>query len=763
MPARCGFHKIKDRKGDGFMKRNVEEILAQMTLEEKAALCSGQDFWHITGVPRLGIAPAMVSDGPHGLRKQDETADHLGVNDSIKAVCFPAGCATACSFDQDLIYNLGKTLGKECRAEHVSILLGPAMNIKRSPLCGRNFEYYSEDPYLAGKMASSFIQGVQSEGVGTSPKHFAANNQEYRRMSISSNLSERTLREIYLAGFETAVKEAAPWSIMCSYNRINGVYASENPKLLTDILRKEWGFDGFVMSDWGAVNEKIKAVKAGLELEMPGPCEDSVQQVMEAVKNGTLGEETLNEAVRRILKILLKETPDAQDVVFDREQDHALAAHMEAECAVLLKNNGVLPLAGDSRIVYIGEFAQKPRYQGGGSSHINATRVTSAAEIAPAQTTYVKGFAVEQDAPVQQEIEKAVKAAEEAAAAVIFAGLPDSFECEGYDRSHMRLPQCQNELIEQVAKVQPNTIVVLHVGSPVEMPWVNDVAAVLCMYLGGEGVGEATHALLYGEKNPCGRLAESWPILLEHNPSFLNFPGDEDGVDYAEGVFVGYRYYDKKKLPVQFAFGAGESYTTFAYQNAFVEQKDGVITAKIEVTNTGDRFGKEVVQLYVADKTGEACRPERELKGFVKLALAPGETKCAEFTLTQRDLSFYSESLGDWFAPGGEYEICFAHSSRDIRAVKSLVFEANQQIPLTLHRNTTVGALLKHPKTAAVLQPILPKEQEEGSEVSKEAITAEMIRHMFLNSPLRALGGYLNYTPEQMDALVRKLEQALKE
>ena len=410
MPARCGFHKIKDRKEDEFVKRNVEEILAQMTLKEKAALCSGQDFWHITGVPRLGIAPAMVSDGPHGLRKQDEAADHLGVNDSIKAVCFPAGCATACSFDQDLIYNLGKTLGKECRAEHVSILLGPAMNIKRSPLCGRNFEYYSEDPYLAGKMASSFIQGVQSEGVGTSPKHFAANNQEYRRMSSSSNLSERTLREIYLAGFETAVKEAAPWSIMCSYNRINGVYASENPKLLTDILRKEWGFDGFVMSDWGAVNEKIKEVKAGLELEMPGPCEDSVQQVMEAVKNGTLGEETLNEAVRRILKILLKETPDAQDVVFDREQDHALAAHMEAECAVLLKNNGVLPLARDSRIVYIGEFAQKPRYQGGGSSHINATRVTSAAEIAPAQTTYVKGFEVEQDAPVQQEIEKAVKA-----------------------------------------------------------------------------------------------------------------------------------------------------------------------------------------------------------------------------------------------------------------------------------------------------------------------------------------------------------------
>lgn len=745
------------------MNEKVQDIIQKMTLEEKAALCSGKDFWHITGVPRLGVEPAMVSDGPHGLRKQDETADHLGVNESIKAVCFPAGCATACSFDQDLMYKMGKALGQECRAENVSVLLGPAMNIKRSPLCGRNFEYYSEDPYLAGKIASSFIQGVQSQGVGTSPKHFAANNQEYRRMSSSSNMSERTLREIYLAGFETAVKEAAPWTMMCSYNRINGVYASENPKLLTDILRKEWGFEGFVMSDWGAVNEKIEAIKAGLELEMPGPCEDSVCQVVEAVKSGALSEETLNEAVRRILEILLKEKADASNAVFDREADHHLAAEIEAECAVLMKNNGLLPLSKEQNIVYMGGFAKKPRYQGGGSSHINATRVIGAAEMAGAHTTYVKGFDVEQDELVESEIAQAVNAAKAADTAVIFAGLPDSFECEGYDRSHMRLPKCQDELIARVANVQPNTVVVLHVGSPVEMPWVNDVAAVLCMYLGGEGVGEATHALLYGEKNPCGRLAESWPLALEHNPSFLNFPGNEDGVHYAEGVFVGYRYYDKKKLPVQFAFGAGESYTTFSYQNPVVEVKEGVITAKVEVTNTGSRFGKEVVQLYVADKTGTENRPERELKGFAKLALLPGETKCAEFTLTQRDLSFYSEALGDWFAPGGEYEICFAHSSRDIRQVKIFAFETNQQLPLTLHRNTTVGALLKHPKTAAVLQPILPEQKEEGGEASKEAITAEMIRQMFINSPLRTLRGYLNYSKEQMDDLMAKLEQALKQ
>ena len=745
------------------MNEKVQDIIQKMTLEEKAALCSGKDFWHITGVPRLGVEPAMVSDGPHGLRKQDETADHLGVNESIKAVCFPAGCATACSFDQDLMYKMGKALGQECRAENVSVLLGPAMNIKRSPLCGRNFEYYSEDPYLAGKIASSFIQGVQSQGVGTSPKHFAANNQEYRRMSSSSNMSERTLREIYLAGFETAVKEAAPWTMMCSYNRINGVYASENPKLLTDILRKEWGFEGFVMSDWGAVNEKIEAIKAGLEMEMPGPCEDSVRQVVEAVNSGALSEETLNEAVRRILEILLKEKADASNAVFDREADHHLAAEIEAECAVLMKNNGLLPLSKEQNIVYMGGFAKKPRYQGGGSYHINATRVIGAAEMAGAHTTYVKGFDVEQDELVESEIAQAVNAAKAADIAVIFAGLPDSFECEGYDRSHMRLPKCQDELIARVANVQPNTVVVLHVGSPVEMPWVNDVAAVLCMYLGGEGVGEATHALLYGEKNPCGRLAESWPLALEHNPSFLNFPGNEDGVHYAEGVFVGYRYYDKKKLPVQFAFGAGESYTTFSYQNPVVEVKEGVITAKVEVTNTGSRFGKEVVQLYVADKTETENRPERELKGFAKLALLPGETKCAEFTLTQRDLSFYSEALGDWFARGGEYEICFAHSSRDIRQVKTFAFETNQQLPLTLHRNTTVGALLKHPKTAAVLQPILPEQKEEGGEASKEAITAEMIRQMFINSPLRTLRGYLNYSKEQMDDLMAKLEQALKQ
>ena len=545
------------------MSRNLKELIRQMTLEEKAGLCSGADFWNTMGIERLGIPSAMMTDGPHGLRKQEGAADHLGLNKSVNAVCFPAACATASSFDVELMERMGQILGDECQAENVSMLLGPAVNIKRSPLCGRNFEYMSEDPYLTGKMASAYIRGVQSKGIGTSMKHFAVNNQETDRMQISSEVSERAFREIYLPAFEEAVKKAQPKTVMCSYNKINGVFSSENKKLLTDILRDEWGFEGYVVSDWGAVNDRVKGLKAGLDLEMPGSEGYNTRKIIRAVENGELEEEILDRTVERILKVVFSYADNRKaETVFDREKDHKAAADIETECAVLLENKGALPLRKEQKIVYIGEFAKKPRYQGGGSSHINTDSVVSALETAVRKgraVEYVKGFSSERDEMTEEELKQACEAAAGADAVVIFAGLPDSFESEGYDRTSMELPKCQNRLIEVVAEIQKNVVVVLHNGSPVETPWAESVNAILEMYLGGEGIGEASDRLLFGEANPGGRLAETFPYRLEDNPSYLNFPGDGRTVLYGEDIFVGYRYYDAKKVPVRWAFGHGLS------------------------------------------------------------------------------------------------------------------------------------------------------------------------------------------------------------
>ncbi len=606
------------------MKRDVKGIIREMTLEEKAGMCSGKDFWHLKGVERLGIPEVMVSDGPHGLRKQAAEADHLGLNESIKAVCFPTACATACSFDRDLLEEMGERIGDECQAEDLSVILGPAVNIKRSPLCGRNFEYFSEDPYLASQMAAAHIKGVQSKNVGTSIKHFAANNQEHRRMSCSSEVDERTLREIYLAAFETAIKEAKPDTVMCSYNRINGEFASENHWLLTEVLRDEWGFDGYVMSDWGAVNDRVKGLKAGLELEMPASGGTTDKEIVEAVKNGELDEAVLDRAVERILNIVFKFVDNRQEGKFDKEEDHKLAAKIEAESMVLLKNEGVLPLPTQGKkIAFIGKFAEAPRFQGGGSSHINSFKITGALEAVKevAQVTYAQGYDIKEDVIDQDMLNQAVEIAKEADVAVIFAGLPDAFESEGYDRSHMRMPQCQNTLISEIAKVQENVVVVLHNGSPVEMPWADEVKGILEAYLGGQAVGQAEVDVLFGKANPCGKLAETIPYKLADNPSYLNFPGDGQTVAYKEGVFVGYRYYDTKEMPVRYPFGYGLSYTTFEYSDLQLSAdkiKDtDTLKVTLKVKNTGDRAGKEIVQLYVADKTGAACRPVKELKNFV--------------------------------------------------------------------------------------------------------------------------------------------------
>lgn len=749
------------------MERDLKKIVSEMTLEEKAGMCSGLDFWHLKEVEHLGIPKVMVSDGPHGLRKQDEKGDHLGINDSIKAVCFPPAVLSACSFDRGLMEEMGKAIGREAQANDVSVVLGPAVNIKRSPLCGRNFEYYSEDPYLAGEIAAAFVKGVQSQHVGTSIKHFAANNQEYRRMSSSSEVDERTLREIYFPAFETAVKKAQPCTFMCSYNQINGTFASENKWLLTDVLRGEWGFKGYVMSDWGAVNDRVKGLEAGLELEMPASGGDNDAMIVKAVKDGALEEKILDQAVERILRIIFEYADHRKPQEFTMEKDHEEAQHIAEESMVLLKNeNHILPLKTSEKAAFIGGFARNPRFQGGGSSHINCFKTTNVLNSVPcdAQVVYAEGFPADRDFYDKALADEAVKAAAEADKAVIFAGLPESFESEGYDRSHMRLPECQNRLITEILKVQPNTVIVLHNGSPVEMPWLGEIKGLLETYLGGQAGGAAAANILYGKINPSGKLAETMPLKLSDNPSYLNFGGGEK-VEYREGIFVGYRYYDTKEMDVAFPFGYGLSYTTFAYSNLKLSmenptEKDTVMVSA-DVTNTGKSAGKEVVQLYIRDLTGSAIRPEKELKGFEKVFLEPGETKTVTMELNKRSFAWYNTELHDWFAASGDYEILVGASSRDIRLTETLHLNSSQRLPMHVHMNTTLGDLLRNPETAEAAKKLIQKylSGEAGSEAASEAVSEEMTMAMTDSMPLRALMGFAGVSRKELDSVIEKLNK----
>ena len=751
------------------MNPTVQELVAALTLEEKAGLCSGADFWHTKAVERLGIPAIKVSDGPHGLRTQREGS--TDPNDSIEAVCFPAGCAAAASFDPALTRRMGAALGREARANGVQILLGPAVNIKRSPLCGRNFEYYSEDPYLAGELAAGFINGVQSEGVGTSIKHFAANDQETRRLSVNSRVDERTLQEIYLPAFETAVKKARPWTVMCSYNRLNGAYASENKPLLTDILRGAWGFDGFVMSDWGAVNDRVKGIAAGLELEMPGSQGVNDRRLIDAVRSGALDEAVLDRAVTRILNIVLLAADLAQrPAAFDRAAHHRLAAELAAQSGVLLRNLGALPLHRGQKVVYIGAYADQPRYQGGGSSHVNTTAVSAldAALLHDRMVQYVEGFPADRDQRDETEFLRAVTAAEAADVAVIFAGLPDSFESEGGDRRHMRLPDCQNNLIARVAAVQKNTVVVLHTGAPVECPWADDVSSVLCMYLAGEGVGEAEDALLWGDADPCGRLPETWPLRLEDTPCYLDFPGDGVTADYREGVYVGYRWYDARRMPVRWPFGHGLSYTGYVYRNAVLSAdtlaEQGLVTVQVTVKNSGAMQGAEVVQLYVADTTGAPVaggRVPQVLRGFQKIALQPGEEQVVTFTLTPRDLSHYDAALHDWYAAPGRYEIRIGHSSRDIRATLPLHYAFTRLPPLQVDETTPLGILLADPRTAPVVQHALRAETAAMTNGGGDGLMPpEAMAQMFDALTLRNM---INFGGPQAEEKLTKLLETLQD
>lgn len=755
------------------MKRDLKELISQMTLEEKAGLCSGLDFWHTKLVERLGIPSIMMSDGPHGLRKQESEADHLGLNESVKAVCFPAGCATASSFDVDLMEELGETLGEECQAEDIGVLLGPAVNIKRSPLCGRNFEYLSEDPHLAGKLSAAYIRGVQKCGIGTSIKHFAANSQEYRRMSSSSELSERTLHEIYLPAFEEAVKEAKPRTVMCSYNKINGTFASENRMLLTEILRENWGYEGAVVTDWGAVNDRVEGIRAGLDLEMPATDGHNDIKIVQAVCDGALDERLVDEAAERVLEVVFDYVDHRkEDAVFDRDADHEKAVRIESECAVLLENNGILPLDPEKKVLYIGEFAEKPRYQGGGSSHINSSRVVSALEAAQEKrrnVTYVKGFPADRDERDAKELEKAVSSAQEADVVVIFAGLPDVMESEGYDRSTMAMPGCQNELIREVLKVKPDTVVVLHNGSPVETPWADDAAAVLEMYLGGQGVGEACDRILYGEVNPSGRLAETFPVRLEDTPCYMFYPGDGKKAVYGEGIFVGYRYYDTKKIPVRWAFGHGLSYTEFRYSNlrvgnGILKDKE-TLSVSVDITNAGSREGKEVVQMYISDRNGTSVRPEKELKGFAKVSLQPGEAKTVRFEICPRDLAYYEEEIHDWYAPAGTYRVLIGHASDDIVLEADIEYQTECLLPLYVDGTTTVGDLLADPRTAQAAQQIFLQSPAQTTEQASENVESEadkeMLRALMEGMPLKSLVSLGAMTWEQEETVIKTLNGIL--
>lgn len=792
------FHRRQHLGKDYFMEHvlDVKKLVNELTLEEKASLCSGADFWHTKAIDRLNIPAAMVSDGPHGIRKQESLADHMGVAESIKAIGFPTASAMACSFDRDLLHKVGDALGEECVAEDLAVLLGPGINMKRSPICGRNFEYYSEDPVVAGELGAAFVNGVQEHGVGTSLKHFAANNQEWRRMSISAEIDERTLREIYLAAFETVVKKAQPWTIMCSYNRINGVYSCENDWLLNKVLRDEWGFEGLVMTDWGAMDERVPSLKAGLDLEMPDCHGETDKLIVKAVQSGELEEPVLDTAVERILTMVDKyltarkgidpasmvhPLPSSVERGYDVAAHHALARTTAEQSAVLLKNEDILPLQKDKKIAFIGEFAKVPRIQGGGSSHINNTSVESALDAAGDSVSYAQGFHIDEETTDETLLQEAITLAKESDVAVIFAGLPDSFESEGFDRTHLNMPANQNELIARISEVQPNVVVVLHSGSPIAMPWLDKVAGVLQMYLAGQASGGAAVNLLFGDATPCGKLAETFPLHLEDNPSYLNFPGNREKVCYQEGVFIGYRYYDKKKMDVLFPFGYGLSYTDFTYSNMkvtvngknaadvdVIKETDEIVVSA-DITNTGNCDGAEIVQLYIKNPVVYEIRPEKELRDFAKVFLKAGETKTVTFTLNARAFSYYETRIHDWYAESGDYEILLASSSRDIRLQDTVSITGSKKIPFVADYITTCEDVELFAKDGSALDEMLrgsgfAEATDHDGDDSMGSGTADMMKAMFTGTPLHSILSFSSeeLTYEDIQDTIRKLNEAEK-
>lgn len=692
----------------GPARLDIPALLNDLTIEEKISLLDGEDAWRTTPIERLGVPAILVSDGPHGLRVVRPDGPEVGGANSYPATCFPPAVGLASSWSQDLLKRVGVALGQESRTLGVGVLLGPGINIKRSPLCGRNFEYFSEDPFLTGTLASSMVQGVQSQGVGTSLKHFAANNQEHERMSISAEIDERALREIYLAGFERVVKEARPWTLMCAYNRINGVYASEDPWLLTDVLRDQWGFDGLVVSDWGAINKREEGLKAGLDLEMPTSHGLGAKRIQDALESGDLTMEVFDQGVGRVLHLIdqvqagLALTLDGQPIPeADLDANHELAHEAAAASAVLLKNeNNILPIdpSDSGSVAVIGPFADKPRFQGAGSSRVNPTRTESGLDSLRAaldgqrEVAFAAGFEKNDDIENQALLDEALAVAADAAVVVLFLGLPGSWESEGYDRDSMDLPGNQLTLLEAVVGVNPNTVVVLSNGSVVSLSgWEHQPKAILEGWLLGQAGGAAIADLLLGVANPAGRLVETIPLRLEHNPSHGNFPGESGKVVYGEGILVGYRWYDTRHLPVSYPFGHGLSYTSFSYDNLAVSvtgdagpDGDQLVIVDVTVTNTGAVAGTETVQVYVSDPECSVQRPSQELGGFGQVSLEAGETQTVRVILDRRAFAFWHLEQSDWVVEGGTFEIRAGSSSRDIHQSQTIELEGDGVRPLLL-------------------------------------------------------------------------------
>lgn len=657
--------------------KDTKEILAQMTLEEKAAICDGADFWHLKGMEKYGFPSIMVCDGPHGLRKKDYSKTGDSLSNSVPAISFPTAATTAASWDPELLYEMGAALGKKCLKEEVGVLLGPGINMKRSPLCGRNFEYFAEDPILAGELAAGFINGVQSMGVGTSLKHFCANSQETRRMTCDSVVDERTLREIYLTAFEIAVKKAKPWTVMNSYNKINGAHGSENKHTQIEILRKEWGYDGVVVSDWGAVNDRVLGLKNGNDLEMPSSSGSGAKKIVEAVKNGTLDEAVLNERALNVLNLIKKAVDGSKkNYQYNDLDDQGLARKIAANSMVLMKNNGILPLKKSGKVAVIGELARTPRYQGAGSSHIVPTQLDNALDELK-KVGYDVEFAQGYELSKRKAKNNAALAAEAAQVAakcetvLLFVGLTDEYEAEGYDRTHMNLPEAHDNLVKEILKANKNVVIVLAGGSPVEMPWCDNVAAILNSYLGGQAGAGAVADIISGAVNPSGKLPETYPMTYYDTPAVNNFPGNPATVEYRESIYIGYRYYEKAEKNVRYPFGHGLSYTTFEYSDIKLSKssikEDETLKVSFTVKNTGDVSGYEIAQLYVSDKESTIYRPVKELKGFKKVWLNPGEAKEITIELSKRAFAFYNVNISDWCVESGEFDILVGASSADIR------------------------------------------------------------------------------------------------
>ena len=700
---------------------------AELTLEEKASLTSGADFWTTKAVERAGVPAMMLTDGPHGLRKQAGASDHLGLNESVPATCFPPAVALGSSWDAELAERVGEALGVESVIEDVAVILGPGINIKRSPLCGRNFEYFSEDPIVSGVMGTGLVRGIQSKGAGSSLKHFAANNQETDRLRSSSDVDPRPLREIYLRGFERVIKDAQPWTVMCSYNRLNGVYTSEDPWLLTTLLRDEWGFEGLVVSDWGAINDRVVGLPAGLDLEMPSSRGRTDAELVAAVRDGSLDEEYLDIAAGRILDLIRKVRARAAIAgPLDAAAHHTLAREAAGRSIVLLRNEGgLLPLSPARQVAVIGAFAANPRFQGAGSSQINPTRLDSALDgiraVAGDSVSYSAGFplgSADTADPVALR-DEAVAAASAAEVAVLFLGVPAEEESEGFDRTHIDLPAAQLELVDAVLAVNPNVVVVLSNGGVVALPFADRVPAILEGWLLGQAGGSATADVLNGAVNPSGKLTETIPLRLEDNPSYGNFPGELGHVRYGEGILVGYRWYDAKKLEVAFPFGHGLSYTTFGYGDATASlTASGDVIVTVPVTNTGSVAGREVVQVYTSLADSVVQRAPRELKGFAVVALEPDETTTVEVTLRRSELAYWDVRVDGWVVEGGEYVVEVGASSRDLRSRTSVLIEG-ESVELPLSLASSIDEVLEHPMAGPALRAVIDAQFGAGSDIIK--------------------------------------------